>query len=1065
MSGGTPVEVSVEVLGPLRVLVDGRAVEPGPRRRRALLAALAVEPGHALPLDVLADRVWSGEAPASTASTVQAYVSRLRQSLREAAPGLDDLLRTLPHGYLLDVPTEAADAHRFSAGLRSAHALRAEGDLAGAGAAVSAALALWRGPAYEDVAAEFARREADRLEELRADAEELAARLDLDLGRHLGLVAELPALLQRLPLREGLHATYVLALYRSGRQGDALAHLAAVRERLADELGVDPGPELRTLQEQVLRQDPALEPVATRPVATVRTVRTGPAMVGRAAERAAVRAALAGVRDGEPAVVAVAGEAGIGKTRLTEEVADDVAGEGVRVVWGRTWEHEGAPALWPWVQVVRELAVGLGPEGRAAVLRGRAAGVGLLVPELAGPDVVPPPAGEGLEAAQVRLFDAVTAYLSAVAELQPVLVVLEDLHWADRATTLLLEYLLRHLDRARLGVLATVRWPSDDGSRSGRELLTALARSPRASRVDLRGLGEADLREYVAQRTGSAIDDATAEALADRTGGNPFFVGELVRLLVTDDEDAGAPPLPDAVPDSVREVIVRRLDRLPQGDRELLQVAAVVGRSFDLGLLQEVSGRDEDDVDEALDRATALGVLVSDRSARGQDRHRFVHALTQQTILGTTGPARRRRLHGRVAAALDGRRGTEASELVFHLAQAGGTEQLVRAVEVSVTAADEDFARGYYPAAEAVLLGALELVDRVPVEEQGPLEMAVRTRLWTLYMSVEGGVSGASQVHRSRSVELVRRYGAARDVLALQQAEWATWVMSADLPAAEALREEIERSGEEADDDLLRVTGLQARAVLDVLHRGRPHDALAHLDGVAEILARVESVPAGVFPNGPHAELISYRATALALAGDETGCDEQLRLLADLLVDQVPTAQAFASTVAAVLLAARDDPAGTRSWSTSALRTIREHDFASAAPFAGLVDAWALERLEPGRHLAEVEAALALVLEPPSMAWRPLHRALVADVLLRAGRTEAALAQLDLALADADARDQRTAVPLVRALRAQALDVLGRPQEAEAERAAGVEQAERDGLRLFLPRLAADRKPDASGHA
>ncbi len=324
---------SFRVLGPVEIRRGDRLLPGQTARHRATLAALLVDVGRSVPVDVLADRVWSGEPPASASGTLQALISRLRRELEPGtAPGGWTLLLTRDPGYVLAADPEDVDAVRFVRLLRTARELVARDDVAGARAAVTEGLALWRGPAYADVSAAFAVEESERLEELRLDARELAAELDLRLGRHAEIVDDLRELVRAKPLREGLRASLMLALYRSGRQAEALETYAEGRTLLADELGVDPGRALQDLYARVLRQDPALAaperaaaPPAPAPAAAPAVPAASPmaplpvpltAFVGRDQELAVLAEALAGRR-----LVTLVGPGGSGKSRLALEAA------------------------------------------------------------------------------------------------------------------------------------------------------------------------------------------------------------------------------------------------------------------------------------------------------------------------------------------------------------------------------------------------------------------------------------------------------------------------------------------------------------------------------------------------------------------------------------------------------------------------------------------------------------------------------------------------------------------------------------------------------------------------
>ncbi|MGY1744224.1 BTAD domain-containing putative transcriptional regulator [Blastococcus sp. SYSU D00695] len=327
---------SFRVLGPLEIRRDDRLLPGQTARHRATLAALLVDVGRTVPVDVLADRVWSGEPPASASGTLQALISRLRRELEpDASAGRWSLLLTRDPGYVLAADPDDVDAVRFVRLLRAARECAARDDVEGAREAVTEGLALWRGPAYADVSATFATEESERLEQLRLDARELAAELDLRLGRHAEIVDDLQELVRGKPLREGLRASLMLALYRSGRQAEALESYAEGRALLADELGVDPGRPLQDLYGQILRQDPALAaparpaapptPVpaaappapaapAALPIAALPVPLT--AFVGRAEELGVLAGALDGRR-----LVTLVGPGGSGKTRLALEAA------------------------------------------------------------------------------------------------------------------------------------------------------------------------------------------------------------------------------------------------------------------------------------------------------------------------------------------------------------------------------------------------------------------------------------------------------------------------------------------------------------------------------------------------------------------------------------------------------------------------------------------------------------------------------------------------------------------------------------------------------------------------
>jgi len=247
MTGESLLELLL--LGPLEARVDGRPLRLGGPRERALLARLAVCVNEAVPAGTLVADVWGDDPPRTAANALHVHVARLRRRLGDAA------IRTTPGGYLLALPSERVDARRFEAAL--AHARGAPPPFARA--RLVSALGEWRGPALAGVEAPFARVEAARLEELRLEALEARIDAELELGLHESVVAELEALLAREPLREGLRGRLMTALYRCGRQAAALRVYREGRTILRDELGLEPSPPLRRLEQAILAQDAELE--------------------------------------------------------------------------------------------------------------------------------------------------------------------------------------------------------------------------------------------------------------------------------------------------------------------------------------------------------------------------------------------------------------------------------------------------------------------------------------------------------------------------------------------------------------------------------------------------------------------------------------------------------------------------------------------------------------------------------------------------------------------------------------------------------------------------------------
>ncbi|MFJ2029040.1 AfsR/SARP family transcriptional regulator [Streptosporangium sp. NPDC087985] len=317
----------VGILGPLEVTAGGQSVEIGGARLRVLLVRLAVGAGRVVTVEELSDALWPEEQPADRVNAVRSLVSRLRRTLPDAS-----VLRSAPGGYRLDLSPDAVDAHRFDRLAREGRRALGGGDPVAAAALLGEALALWRGPALADAAgASFATAHAAGLDEARLAAIEDRAEAELASGRHGHLVAELSEPAARHPLRERLQGLLLRALHAEGRQAEALATYEGIRSRLADELGADPGPELREIHLALLRTDPAPRATAgtagqPRPNGNLRTALTS--FVGRAAEVERVGALLE-----EGRLVTLVGPGGAGKTRLATTVAGELAGRQPGGVW------------------------------------------------------------------------------------------------------------------------------------------------------------------------------------------------------------------------------------------------------------------------------------------------------------------------------------------------------------------------------------------------------------------------------------------------------------------------------------------------------------------------------------------------------------------------------------------------------------------------------------------------------------------------------------------------------------------------------------------------------------
>ncbi|QDQ12194.1 hypothetical protein FH965_17750 [Streptomyces spectabilis] len=690
--------IELRVLGAVEAWDDGRRADLRGPRHRAVLARLLMARGRVVPLDQLIDDLWRDTPAERALGSLRTLVSTLRKALEPGRPTRTPArtLVTAPPGYALRLDLAAVDAWRFEDLVRRAAEPSVPGRAAETRDRLTAALELWRGGAYAEFAAEaWAAPEVTRLSELRLLAAERLADAELALGAAARVVADLEAHTRAHPLREEGWRLFALALYRTGRQADALTALRTARAVLKEELGIDPGLALRTLEEDILRQRRSLAGAVERePAPPARA--TVPAVVsrpsgrveqplpearrplpgrGRALERLAREAQQAAAR-GVLRVALVGGAPGMGKTALAEAALHALA-PGWTATRGRCPEEAGAPPAHPWAELLRTL----GGAGQSAP------------PDLA--PLLDPGAGAVPESVRFRTHTAATAHLTAAARRAPLAVVLEDLHHADDDTLTLLRRLPTALAASPVLLLVTFR--AEELTAAARDTLAALARCEPA-RMELQGLDatavSAVLRD-LAGRTDEPVpdlDEDTVRRLTERTGGNPFFVRETARLLTAEGADAAL----TRVPPGVADVIRHRLGALSPGAQTVLRRAAVVGTEIDIDVLLEMCGQEGDGgpahqgaAVEVLEEALRSGLI----GEPGPGRLRFASPLVRDALYQETSRLRRTSWHARAAAAVERLRPDDAGALAHHCLESAGprdVDRAVRHVHAAATAARQD---------------------------------------------------------------------------------------------------------------------------------------------------------------------------------------------------------------------------------------------------------------------------------------------------------------------------------------------------------------------------------------
>lgn len=448
--------------------------------------------------------------------------------------------------------------------------------------------------------------------------------------------------------------------------------------------------------------------------------------IGRKQELATLKAAVESALGGHGSVVMIAGEEGIGKSRLADEAGVYARLRGAQLLVGRCYEGDGAPPFWPWVQILRACIQDRDPQALLAQMGTGAADIGQVVPELRErlPGLAAAPALEP-EQARFRLFDSVTTFLRNAAHVQPTVLVLDDLQWADTASLLLLQFLVRELRGSRLLVMGTYHDVGQDRSRPLAEMLAVLRRERPYERIHLGGLSMAevtDLLEAAAQEPLVAYGRRLARRLHRETEGNPFFIQEILRHLMETglvyrsggrwgwDEAAIAEM---GIAEGVREMIRRRCSRLSDECNRVLTIASVTGREFEVDVLPQVSNLAEDQLLEALEEAAGAGVVSEVRGCAG--RYSFSHALIRKTLYDELPTLRRVRLHRRVGEVIEALHAADlaphVAELSYHFLEAGRRGDLDKAIDYARQAGGRAAAQLAYEDAVAHYRRALEALD------------------------------------------------------------------------------------------------------------------------------------------------------------------------------------------------------------------------------------------------------------------------------------------------------------------------------------------------------------------
>ncbi len=1047
------MSVRFGVLGPLVVENEAGPIALGGPKQRAVLVMLLINANRPISPEQLIDSLWGDQPPPTATATLQAYISNLRRALEPERPAGSPpkLLVKNAGGYQLTTAAETIDAHRFELDVVAAGALLTT-EPARARQLLGAALDLWRGPPLADFRYEsFAASEIQRLEQLHIEAIESRITADLAMGRAETLVAELEALVAEHPLRERLWRHLMLALYRAGRQGEALRAYRLCETILGDELGIVPGPELRELELAILNHEPSLRlPASTDESPAVEPA--GTTIVGRQRERALFRSAVARALAGHGSVLLIEGEPGIGKTRLLEVFESDARDAGLRTSFARCVEVGGTPPYWPWTQLLRKLDVDTAVAGIPAAQHPDP-----LVP--AGPR---PPATPGPPLHQVAESMAVT--LVGLGAVQPVVLVIDDLYSADPDSLSLLCLVAAELRDLPVIIVGSHRGQDLGPAHPLTEALAQLVRLEWVQRVALARFTAPEVDELVTAVLGIEVDKAVVDAINDRTEGNAFFTVELARLLQTEmalHPDHAA----SAVPATLLEVLGRRLGQLSDAALRLARVGAVCGREFDLAIGAEALDLDLETSIAAAEEVVQAG-LMAEVGATGA--YRFSHVIVVDCIMRAMGSVRRAFVHDQIADALERRFAADPTRwgvIAHHRHQAVPVTGAQPAVSALARAADGAVVSNALELAEELIerrralvvsepaspgrdqleITALLDLARVVTWRQGyhaPRLRDLTDRLWQLIGAQDDSVSF------DRGAPITP----ADPVLSTYQILFSYTIVSGDVAASHDVARQMMALSELHPDPMVTLTACVA-SLISSLHLGLLDEAQAAREQGEAALAALDptgsnAVTLALSQQDAAMTLRAFSAWAHWMAGDRERALVDVRAAREFCDRAGHGFNRAFCIVTEAMLAAMD---GRPEWVAEVVARAPETDdeplFGLMGEWAHLHSAWADGRIhgEPAAAADQIRQSIDRLSAEGALVMQTMYWSLVADLELIAERPDRALEATSRGLTRAEAGERFWQSELHR-LEAEALGALGR----FAERRDALDRAERVADRLGI---------------
>jgi DNA-binding SARP family transcriptional activator/predicted ATPase len=901
--------------------------------------------------------------------------------------------------------------------------------------ALQQAVALVRGDFLDGFYDDWVLSERYRLESLYCDAlAGLMAALEA-LGEHAAALAAALRLLEQDPLREDAHRAAMRAYCRLGQRHAALAQYGRCREALRAELGVAPLAETLALRQAIVEgrlEGAPASPAAPVPLAPPRReparhpldVAGRTPLVGREQELAFLAEAWRAALAGQCSLMLVSGEAGVGKTRLVQEFAEQQQWQGVRVLQGRCYEFERLLPYQPVTEALRSLPPAVAAAAAAAVPGWVIAQVARLAPDLFGQDLALPGPGTAQVGTQERLFEAASLYLARLAAQQPLLLVLEDLHWAADSTLQLLHYLARTAIDRPLLIVGTLRSEAVPPATPLATLGRRLERDGHARRLELPRLSAAAVASLIGQMSGEGEAAAPlAERLYRETEGNPFYLSETIKALF----EAGAIRVEAGVwradyaalgrgrmplPAGVSETIAARVGRLSEATQDAVRVAAVAGREFDFDLLNGAWAKGEEATLAALDdllRNRLIGEAIG--GAIGGADYAFTHHKIREVVYGGLPRHRRLHLHGQVGMTMErwlgAEAGTRAVELAFHFEQARQLDARLtdKAIAYLLQAGRQAERQSANPEALAYYRRGLDILHSLPeTPERLQQEIELQMALAVPTTVVHGYASPETRQVYDRAGELCRKLGDTPALFTALVGLSRYYGVSGDLGRGLELAEQMLAIAEAAGDaDWLLEAWRAMGGPLFAL--GRLREARAFFErGAARYDPAEHERHAYRFGHDPAAIFHGYLSLTLWLLGYPVQAAAQEQRLRDLMRPwSHPTSLAYAHCMLAKGACARRDVQAARRHAEEATGLGQTYRLPSWTAMATALRGWALA--EEG-HAAEGLAQL----HEGITAWRArgfehfasFFLALQAESCLKAGKLSDGVAAIAATEALAD---------------------------------------------------------------